>query len=64
MQQWMERAPNVHLHLPAPNVFIPTDLSLKSVAKKVQLVLNHTICKLLGPVCLTGPIVVKGYTIP
>ncbi|XP_058205100.1 insulin-degrading enzyme-like 1, peroxisomal isoform X2 [Rhododendron vialii] len=36
VQQWMERAPNVHLHLPAPNVFIPTDLSLKSVAKKAE----------------------------
>lgn len=35
LQQWMERAPNEHLHLPAPNVFIPTDLSLKDVLEKV-----------------------------
>jgi insulysin len=28
-------APNEDLHLPAPNVFIPTDLSLKDAQEKV-----------------------------
>lgn len=28
-------APNENLHLPAPNVFIPTDLSLKSAQENV-----------------------------
>lgn len=32
----MQSAPDVHLHLPAPNVFIPTDLSLKDADDKVQ----------------------------
>ncbi|KAL3533783.1 hypothetical protein ACH5RR_007304, partial [Cinchona calisaya] len=36
IQQWMERAPNEHLHLPAANVFIPTDLSLKDVIEKTE----------------------------
>ncbi|KAK2994516.1 hypothetical protein RJ640_010794 [Escallonia rubra] len=36
VQQWMERAPDEHLHLPTPNVFIPTDLSLKTVTKKAD----------------------------
>jgi insulysin len=36
IQQWMEKAPDEHLHLPTPNVFIPTDLSLKNVPVKVQ----------------------------
>ncbi|KAF5193472.1 Insulin-degrading enzyme-like [Thalictrum thalictroides] len=31
IQQWIGKAPNEQLHLPAPNVFIPTDLSLKAV---------------------------------
>ena len=31
----MLAAPNEHLHLPSPNVFIPTDLSLKDVQEKV-----------------------------
>lgn len=35
MQEWMERAPNEHLHLAAPNVFIPTDLSIKNAHEKV-----------------------------
>ncbi|KAM7524511.1 hypothetical protein LguiA_014413 [Lonicera macranthoides] len=34
VQRWKERAPAEHLHLPSPNVFIPTDLSLKNVLKK------------------------------
>ncbi|KAL0720420.1 hypothetical protein Bca4012_035019 [Brassica carinata] len=29
IQEWVKSAPEVDLHLPAPNVFIPTDLSLK-----------------------------------
>ncbi|KAA8517091.1 hypothetical protein F0562_017384 [Nyssa sinensis] len=36
LQQWMEKAPNENLHLPAPNVFIPTDLSLKNVLGKAK----------------------------
>ncbi|KAJ8449849.1 hypothetical protein Cgig2_001505 [Carnegiea gigantea] len=35
-QQWMSSAPNEHLHLPAANVFIPTDLSLKDPKDKVM----------------------------
>ncbi|XP_059646301.1 insulin-degrading enzyme-like 1, peroxisomal [Cornus florida] len=37
IQQWIEAAPDEHLHLPAPNVFIPTDLSLKNVLEKAKL---------------------------
>ncbi|OVA19405.1 Peptidase M16 [Macleaya cordata] len=36
IQQWIDAAPNQHLHLPTPNVFIPTDLSLKVVAEKAK----------------------------
>ncbi|KAI8562238.1 hypothetical protein RHMOL_Rhmol03G0019100 [Rhododendron molle] len=36
IQQWMKSAPDEHLHLPAPNVFIPTDLSLRNVLEKVE----------------------------
>jgi insulysin len=36
IQEWVQSAPDVHLHLPAPNVFIPTDLSLKDADDKVQ----------------------------
>ncbi|RVX09653.1 Insulin-degrading enzyme-like 1, peroxisomal [Vitis vinifera] len=36
IQQWMLAAPNEHLHLPSPNVFIPTDLSLKDVQEKAK----------------------------
>jgi len=35
LQQWMSSPPNEHLHLPAANVFIPTDLSLKDPKDKV-----------------------------
>ncbi|KAF2289393.1 hypothetical protein GH714_035782 [Hevea brasiliensis] len=35
IQEWMLSAPNDKLHLPAPNVFIPTDLSLKDAQEKV-----------------------------
>ncbi|XP_057982106.1 insulin-degrading enzyme-like 1, peroxisomal [Malania oleifera] len=36
IEQWMLVAPDEHLHLPAPNVFIPSDLSLKDAADKVK----------------------------
>uniref|UniRef100_A0A1D1YFR5 Zinc-metallopeptidase, peroxisomal n=1 Tax=Anthurium amnicola TaxID=1678845 RepID=A0A1D1YFR5_9ARAE len=36
IQQWVEKAPDEDLHLPAPNVFIPTDLSLKTIQNKVK----------------------------
>ncbi|KAH9625012.1 hypothetical protein KSS87_008080 [Heliosperma pusillum] len=35
IQQWMSAAADEHLHLPAPNVFIPTDLSIKDLKEKV-----------------------------
>ncbi|KAF8045487.1 hypothetical protein N665_4811s0002 [Sinapis alba] len=34
IQEWMQSAPDVTLHLPVPNVFIPTDFSLKDVEDK------------------------------
>ncbi|KAL2535059.1 Zinc-metallopeptidase [Abeliophyllum distichum] len=37
IEQWIERALNEHLHLPASNVFIPTDLSLKNVSELMTL---------------------------
>ncbi|GAA0154124.1 metalloprotease [Lithospermum erythrorhizon] len=37
IQKWMERAPDEPLHLPAPNMFIATDLSLKTVSEKRNL---------------------------
>ncbi|XP_020519710.1 insulin-degrading enzyme-like 1, peroxisomal isoform X2 [Amborella trichopoda] len=36
IQQWKDGAPNDLLSLPAPNVFIPTDLSLKIVQEKAK----------------------------
>ncbi|MBA0580735.1 hypothetical protein Gorai_022941, partial [Gossypium raimondii] len=33
----MSSAPNENLHLPAPNVFIPTDLSIKNAQEKIKL---------------------------
>ncbi|ONK75239.1 uncharacterized protein A4U43_C03F14810 [Asparagus officinalis] len=36
IQQWVEKAPNAYLHLPSPNIFIPTDLSLKGLQEKVK----------------------------
>ncbi|XP_037484473.1 insulin-degrading enzyme-like 1, peroxisomal [Triticum dicoccoides] len=36
MQKWVENAPNEDLHLPKPNIFIPTDLSLKNVEEKTS----------------------------
>ncbi|KMZ64568.1 putative Insulin-degrading enzyme [Zostera marina] len=37
IQQWIESAPDAKLHLPNPNVFIPTDLTIKNMAAKVKL---------------------------
>ncbi|KAF3442698.1 hypothetical protein FNV43_RR16615 [Rhamnella rubrinervis] len=36
IQEWMVSAPSEDMHLPAPNVFIPTDLSLKNAHEKVN----------------------------
>ncbi|XXG56483.1 hypothetical protein AAC387_Pa03g3878 [Persea americana] len=36
IQQWVEAAPDVNLHLPSPNVFIPTDLALIDVQEKAK----------------------------
>ncbi|KAK9921921.1 hypothetical protein M0R45_030414 [Rubus argutus] len=36
IQEWIASSPNENLHLPAPNVFIPTDLSLKKENEKVK----------------------------
>lgn len=36
LQQWTDKAPGEALHLPVPNVFIPTDLSLKTVSEQVS----------------------------
>ncbi|XXG56482.1 hypothetical protein AAC387_Pa03g3877 [Persea americana] len=36
IQRWVEAAPDVNLHLPSPNVFIPTDLALKDVQEKAK----------------------------
>ena len=35
MQKWVEKAPEEDLHLPKQNIFIPRDLSLKSVEEMV-----------------------------
>lgn len=35
IQEWVDAAPNEKLHLPAKNVFIPTDLSIKPLDKNV-----------------------------
>ncbi|KAL9232570.1 hypothetical protein vseg_007669 [Gypsophila vaccaria] len=35
IQKWMSASPDEHLHLPAANVFIPTDLSIKDSGEKV-----------------------------
>lgn len=37
VEQWIERAPDQHLHLPTQNLFIPTDLALKSAQEKALL---------------------------
>ncbi|CAK8543240.1 unnamed protein product [Lathyrus sativus] len=36
IQGWVLSAPNENVHLPAPNKFIPTDLSLKIASEKVK----------------------------
>ncbi|GLT96003.1 hypothetical protein SLE2022_136530 [Rubroshorea leprosula] len=36
IQEWMSMAPNENLHLPAPNIFIPTDFSLKDLQEKIK----------------------------
>ncbi|MCH89083.1 zinc-metallopeptidase peroxisomal-like, partial [Trifolium medium] len=36
IQGWVLSAPDENIHLPAPNKFIPTDLSLKIVPEKVK----------------------------
>ncbi|GLT29358.1 hypothetical protein SLA2020_042300 [Shorea laevis] len=36
IQEWMSLAPNENLHLPAPNIFIPADLSLKDPEEKIK----------------------------
>ncbi|PRQ44705.1 putative insulysin [Rosa chinensis] len=36
IQEWIASSPNKNLHLPARNVFIPTDLSLKNENEKVK----------------------------
>ncbi|KAM0952033.1 putative insulysin [Dioscorea sansibarensis] len=36
IQQWVEKAPSEHLHLPGHNIFIPTDFALRQVEEKVK----------------------------
>ncbi|XP_028553787.1 insulin-degrading enzyme-like 1, peroxisomal [Dendrobium catenatum] len=36
IQQWIEKAPKEDLHLPIPNIFIATDLTIKQVSDKVN----------------------------
>nr|GMD39795.1 insulin-degrading enzyme-like 1, peroxisomal [Ipomoea batatas] len=43
IQKWMDQAPVEDLHLPAPNVFIPTDLSLKHALEKVRKTLHNLV---------------------
>ncbi|XP_073298243.1 insulin-degrading enzyme-like 1, peroxisomal [Primulina huaijiensis] len=37
VELWINRAPKEILHLPCPNIFIPTDLSLKTVSEQIKL---------------------------
>ncbi|KAK3446693.1 hypothetical protein EUGRSUZ_A02355 [Eucalyptus grandis] len=37
IQEWMSYSPDENLHLPGPNVFIPTDFSLKISGEKINL---------------------------
>ncbi|KAI6696779.1 hypothetical protein NL676_016898 [Syzygium grande] len=37
IKEWMSSSPDENLHLPVPNVFIPTDLSLKVSKEKINL---------------------------
>ncbi|WOK97143.1 insulin-degrading enzyme-like 1, peroxisomal isoform X2 [Canna indica] len=34
IKQWIAKAPNMDLHLPKPNIFIPSDLTIKNVQEK------------------------------
>uniref|UniRef100_A0A0E0EDB2 Peptidase M16 N-terminal domain-containing protein n=1 Tax=Oryza meridionalis TaxID=40149 RepID=A0A0E0EDB2_9ORYZ len=34
IQKWVDRAPTEDLHMPKPNIFIPSDLSLKNIKEK------------------------------
>ncbi|KDP26059.1 hypothetical protein JCGZ_21092 [Jatropha curcas] len=36
VQEWISSAPNENLHLPEPNLFIPSDLSLKDAQEKAK----------------------------
>ncbi|GLT96004.1 hypothetical protein SLE2022_136540 [Rubroshorea leprosula] len=36
IQEWISLAPNENLHLPTPNIFIPTDLSVKDPEEKIK----------------------------
>ncbi|XP_074569326.1 insulin-degrading enzyme-like 1, peroxisomal isoform X2 [Curcuma longa] len=36
IKQWITKAPEVDLHLPKPNVFIPSDLTIKNAQEKVK----------------------------
>ncbi|PKA63852.1 Zinc-metallopeptidase, peroxisomal [Apostasia shenzhenica] len=36
IQKWIEKAPKEDLHLPIPNIFIPTDLTIKPSSKNVK----------------------------
>lgn len=62
LQNWMSASPNEHLHLPAPNVFIPTDLSIKDFKDKVYIFSLHLFMLCAGAlyfqwcccVCKTG----------
>ncbi|KAK7244519.1 hypothetical protein RIF29_39342 [Crotalaria pallida] len=49
IQGWVLSAPGENLHLPAPNIFIPTDLSLKIVQEKVKfpVLLSRSSCSAL-----------------
>jgi insulysin len=35
IQKWVEKAPVEDLHMPKPNIFLPSDLSLKNAEEKV-----------------------------
>ncbi|KAL8494287.1 hypothetical protein ACS0TY_025184 [Phlomoides rotata] len=47
IEQWIERAPAEDLHLPIPNVFIPTDISLKNVSEQAYLKIDFN-CPFTG----------------
>ncbi|KAG6414124.1 hypothetical protein SASPL_126842 [Salvia splendens] len=49
IKQWADKAPGEGLHLPGKNVFIPTDLSLKTVSEQIKLpvLLRETSCSRL-----------------